>query len=46
MHALAYIYHWSYTDIVNMDRLERRRWVMQIVEQQEREKAEIDKGTK
>lgn len=42
MHALAYIYHWGYSDIVKLDRAERRIWVNLILEQQERERKQLE----
>jgi hypothetical protein len=39
---LAYHLHWSWTELVNLDLDERRNYVRLLVEQIERENAQID----
>lgn len=33
---VAYHFHWPYTDLMNLDHLERRRWIQEIVKINER----------
>lgn len=40
MHIIAYVYHWSATELWGLPILERKMWVNLIIEQKEREAEE------
>ena len=42
MHILAYIYHWSLSEIKSIPRSERLMWVKRIIEQKNKENKQVE----
>jgi transcriptional antiterminator len=40
---IAYHFHWSYSDLMNMDHKERQRWCMEIAKINEKINTELKK---